>query len=99
MKSHISTSSRPPSRDPYAVSLMLCRALVASSALRRATPGIMGPGSRPGRRKLKPRRALFGERLDAFLDLDAAHAVAGAEGGGFLVAVSAGRLIYGALSA
>jgi len=37
------------------------------------------------RRSSKLRRAFLGERLDAFLDLGAAHAVAGAAVGGFLV--------------
>src|SRR4051794_31874261 len=45
------------------------------------------------------RRALFRERLDAFLDLVAAHALAVAAVGSFLVELAAGEFVDGALHA
>jgi transposase, IS30 family len=55
----------------------------------------------PGRREgfLKPRRPLLRERLDPFLDLGAAHAVAGTAVGGLLVELAAGEFVDGALHA
>src|ERR1700722_12576393 len=47
----------------------------------------------------KLRRAFFRERLDAFLDLGAAHAVAGTLIGGFLVEVAAREFVDGAFHA
>ncbi len=45
------------------------------------------------------RRSLLSERLDAFLDLGAAHALAMAEVGGFFIEFAAGEFVDGALHA
>src|SRR5229473_800827 len=50
-------------------------------------------------RQSKPRRTLFRERLDAFLDLGAAHAVAMPLVGGVFVELAAGDFVDGALHA
>ena len=60
-------------------------------------------GSSPAMTKqsciLKFRRTLFRKSLDAFLDLGAAHALAMAEVGGFLVELATGEFVDGALHA
>src|SRR3569623_1907738 len=60
--------------------------------------------ARCGRRAPAPPRSefwrtLFRERLDAFLDLVATHALAVAAVGGFLVELAAGEFVDGALHA